>query len=198
MLRRFVELICPFAPSSAYSGNFTWMAAIFFLGTYIVIGTCLFSSPVLYWLLGRNRLERLSDQLEGRLGRCLIVGIGTLAVTYALDTALSLMGSPGRIISVVVSALFWLMLVVGYTGVAVWVTSKARGEPPNFAWVALGAGLITILQVIPLVGPLFLVWFGLLASGSVVVTVFGIHQHAPRDGTSLNSSQSQPPSKTAS
>jgi hypothetical protein len=197
MVRNFLHDIYPFARLSSSSfNNFTWIVWLLGVGTYIVIGASFIWAPACYLLLREIRLERIGNHLEKRLWRCLLAGIGAIAVLYALDSTFSLMASPGRVLSVVVSALFWVMLVVGYAGIALWINFKAGRKQASLVSIAVGAGLITILQVIPLVGPLFIAWFVLLALGSVVVSVSTGDQTALRSATSPDSRGSQPPAGT--
>ncbi len=157
--------------SPSHFDSFTWMIWLLGVGSYLVIGGSFIWAPGCYFLLGRARLEEISGQLDTRLTKCHFSGIAVIAAVYAFESTLSLMATPGRVLSIVFSVLFWAALVLGYSGLALWVTSRARGEPASIAWVAAGAGLITILQVMPIVGGLFLVWFCLISLGAVAVAV---------------------------
>lgn len=187
VIHRFLHNIYPFATLSSSSfNNFVWMASLLILGMYVVIGAGPIWTPACFLLLRGTRLERIRNHLERRLGRCLVAGIGTIAIIYAIDSTLSLLAIPGRVLSVLFSALFWVMLVLGYAAIALWITSKARKGSATLMSVVVGAVLITILQIIPVVGVLFIVWFVLLALGSVVVSVSAKNQTTPRTATSAD------------
>lgn len=189
-----MQHIYPFAALTSSPkplGNFLWAAWILAVGAMVVIGTTPISAPACYLLLGRTRLEAIRAPIEKHLGQCLVMGIATVTALYAIVSTLSLLALPGRILSVGFSALFWLMLILGYSGITVWITDKARGERATLAWVFLGGWLVAILQVIPLVGILFVAWFTLLGTGSVVVAIFGKNQ-AGRQAISRPGSPSKP------
>lgn len=194
MIRSLIQRIYPFASaSSAHFDNFVWIVWLLVLGIYVVAGGSIIWTPVCYWLLGRTLLEAVCDRMERKLGWCVLAGAGTIAVVYAFDSALSLVATPGRVFGFVISTLFWVMLVVGYAAAALWVIRIARRRSDTLFSATVGALLILILQLIPMVGTLFLAWFVLVALGSVIVTLLTMDWSALRATATADSAAPQPP-----
>jgi hypothetical protein len=196
MFRNFLQSIYPFQTTSSSFEVFRWIIAVLIVGVYLSAGTCFVSTPVCFLLLGKKRMENLAANLDKQTGRCLLSGVGLIVLIYILILALSLIATPGKVLGVVFSVLLWVAVVVGYAGVAVWIISKARGEPTTLPWVILGAVLITMLQVIPIVGIFFVAWFALLASGAVAVTAFNSGHLTARHANNCDSPETQRPTKT--
>ena len=142
-------------------------------------------------------MESISDHLERRLVWCIVAGTGAVAAVYTLDSALSLATMPGRVAGMVISALFWLMLIVGYTAAALWVIRLARKQSATPVAVAVGAGLMMIFQFLPLVGTPFVICFVVLALGSVVVAVFAGNRSALQSAATTKAHSPKQPAGSA-
>lgn len=196
MIRSFLYRIYPFAslPSSGtHIDNFVWIASLLVEGIYVTVFGCIVWAPACFWLLGRDRVERVSGHLKHRLVWCILAGVATIAVVYGLDSVLSLLAMPGQVVGAVISALFLLMLIVGYTAAALWVIRLARTQSASPVAVAVGAGIMMILQFLPFVGTPFVICFVVLALGSVGVAVFAGNRSTLQTAASNEPQSSQQP-----
>ena len=150
-------------------------------GFVVVLVLCLIAAlifqPLLALLcaaiLGPNRLAVLADTAASRGLLSFFLGVGLLLVSFLL----SFMGVfipmwiPG--FGFPFGAILFVTLVVGYAGVSYWV---GRGLAPRANAVLaafLGAILVTIIQMIPVLGWIAGFIFFLIALGTPVVSGFG-------------------------
>ena len=140
-------------------------------GIYILSGVLWLWTPLSFLVFGQRRVEAAVQHLRDHVASHALVGAAALviAITFLLlipsDQALGLAAR------VIIHGAFWLAAFGGYAVVAVLVTDTVLPERASIAWTMLGGGLLVILQVIPLVGPLFMLWFLILALGSFILSL---------------------------
>jgi hypothetical protein len=67
----------------------------------------------------------------------------------------------------------FIMLVAGYSGISYWVGRGLLGRSGPLAAALVGAVLVTILQLVPVVGWFACGVFALMAVGSALLSGFG-------------------------
>ncbi len=126
-----------------------------------------------YLIARERRVEVIASTVRARAGLALLTGVGVLVGTILLFIIFSRMGPLTPALATLVSVALVITLVMGYTGICLWLgRSLARGRGPLVA-ILLGAVLITVLQLIPLLGLFAFLVFFLLALGSAALSGYG-------------------------
>jgi hypothetical protein len=145
---------------------------MFLIGVYVIAGAGFIFAPISYLAIGKQRVQGTARRLQERPGLAFLVGSGVVALIVALLFMCSKLGIAARSVGLIFCAISWIVLLFGYTAVSLWVTEKVRGEPGSVWWVALGAGFLTMLEIIPIVGILALIMFIPLAVGAASVSAY--------------------------
>jgi hypothetical protein len=162
-----------FIAASPTLGTFRGLLLVFLLGVMIVAGTSLLLAPLCYLAAGKQRVTNVAKTMRQHAGLTLLTGISLLLGSFLLLFVSSLLGPATPYVGNLFSVLLWVSLVIGYSGISLWVIDTLTPGSNSLGHVLLGAGLITILQVIPLIGPLFLAIFVVLALGGAVLSGLG-------------------------
>lgn len=140
------------------------------LGGALIVAMLVLAGPFLvliaYALMGERRSIVLAETISQRPGMCFVVGLVscfgfTLLWSVSMLLGLSLLGIDTLFFVVLVA-----VLVIGYTGVSLWVGRGLVGSSP-FAATAFGAVLISLLQLIPVLGWILAGVYTLFAVGCV-------------------------------
>jgi len=124
-------------------------------------------------ILGERRVWVLAETTRSRAGLCFLLGLGLVFGWFMLSIFGALTPFVGPLLSFPVWLLFFVLLVVGYTGISYWVGRSLVSSSGPMAATLLGAVLVTILQLIPVVGWLAFFAFSLMAMGSALLSGFG-------------------------
>lgn len=143
------------------------------LGIMVIAAAVWVIAPACYFIAGKRRAETVARALQVRVGLALLTGMGVLLAVGLVLFVSSLMGLPRWPVSVLVSLFVWLTVAIGYTGISLWVTDLVAPGSSSWGWVMLGGGLVTVSQVVPIVGPIFLAFFVTLALGSAALSGYG-------------------------
>ena len=124
---------------------------------------------VAFVILGENRVQVLANTIRQRAGLAFLSGIGLVFCWMILTFLIAITGLwiPG------LEVVFFVVLVVGYSGISYWVGRGMSKSSGPLAAVLLGALLVTIFQAIPLIGWLGFAIFSMMALGSAVLSGFG-------------------------
>jgi hypothetical protein len=126
-----------------------------------------------YLLAGEQRVDTMVATLRERAGLAFLTGLGVAVGVILLFIFAATLGPLTPIVVIVVALAFLLTLLIGYTGLSSWLgRSLARKTSPLWA-VLLGAVLVTILQLIPLVGLLLFLVFFPLSLGIAALSGYG-------------------------
>jgi len=144
-------------------------------GLLVLIGFDLLLGAVSYLILRRRRVENLAATIRARRGLTVLAGVGVFVVFSVLFSIFDLrimrrVESPA---DTVLSIIAVVIFAAGYAGVCTWVgNSVVPGRHPLVA-VLLGAAIVTLLLLIPIVGFLAFVLIALFALGSTALSRFG-------------------------
>jgi hypothetical protein len=145
------------------------------LGVFLVLG--LVVQPLLavlgHAVLGERRVWVLAETTRSRAGLCFVLGLGMIAAWFMLSIVGAMTPFVGPLLSFPAWLLFFVLLVVGYTGISYWVGRSLVSSSGAMAATLLGAVLVTILQLIPIVGWMAFFAFSLMAMGSALLSGFG-------------------------
>ena len=124
---------------------------------------------VAFVILGEDRIQVLANTIRQRAGLAFLSGIGLIFCWTVLSFFIALSGVwiPG------VEVVFFVVLVVGYSGISYWVGRGMSKSSGPLAAALLGALLVTIFQAIPVIGWLGFAIFNMIALGSAVLSGFG-------------------------
>jgi hypothetical protein len=139
-----------------------------FLGAFnlVLVAVC-------YPIAGRARVLTLAQAVRLQPGPVLLAGLGACVFAFILLSLAGFMGPAGFFLVVPLALVMFVALVLGYTGLSFWLGNRiAPGNHP-FVLVLLGALIISIVQVVPLLGQAAMLFFLLLALGAVAWTGFG-------------------------
>jgi hypothetical protein len=133
---------------------------------------------VVLWLLAPTPLEAICRTVARGRGRCLLVGMATLAVAFLLLGLLSKRGPLADLTGALVVGLLALGLLTGMTAVAgllgQTVVQKATGQSGNpVATVAIGAAVLAAAGVFPVVGWVLFAYFLLVGLGGFLLSLMG-------------------------
>jgi hypothetical protein len=163
-----VQSVHPFLPAIRF--GFLLMVAIFLVAGLIV-------QPLLavlcHAILGERRVWVLAETTRSRAGLSFLLGLGLVFGSFML----SIFGALNPFLAPFLSFPFWMLffvlLVVGYTGISYWVGRSLVSTAGAMAATLLGAVLVTILQLIPIVGWMAFCLFSLMAMGAALLSGFG-------------------------
>jgi hypothetical protein len=145
------------------------------LAVFLVLG--LVVQPLLavlgHAVLGERRVWVLAETTRSRAGLCFVLGLGLVAGWFMLSIVGALTPFVGPLLSFPVWMLYFVLLVVGYTGISYWVGRSLVSSSGAMAATLLGAVLVTILQLIPIVGWMAFFAFSLMAMGTALLSGFG-------------------------
>lgn len=145
---------------------------LFVTGIYILSAALWLWAPLSFLVFGRRRVEAAVQHLRNHVRSHALVGTAALCLA---TTLLLLIPSSDQVLGIaarlIIQGAFWLAAFGGYAVVAVLVTDTVFPERASIAWTMLGGGLLVILQVVPLIGPLFMLWFLILALGSFILSL---------------------------
>jgi hypothetical protein len=123
-----------------------------------------------YALMGERRVWVLAETTRSRAGLSFLLGLGI----FFASIMVSVLGAlPFVWIPIPVWLVMFVFLVVGYTGISYWVGRSMLSSSGALGATLLGAVLVTILQLIPVVG--WIAWsvFSCMAMGSALLSGFG-------------------------
>ncbi len=163
-----VKSVYAFLPALRF--GFLLMLAIFLVAGLVV-------QPLLavlgHAILGERRVWVLAETTRSRAGLCFLVGIGLVFGWFALSIVGAFTPFIGPLVSFPMWMLYFVLLVVGYTGISYWVGRSLVSSSGAMAATLLGAVLVTILQLIPIVGWMAFFAFSLMAMGSALLSGLG-------------------------
>ncbi|MEX2299619.1 MAG: hypothetical protein WD733_01710 [Bryobacterales bacterium] len=163
-----VQSIQPFLPAIRF--GFLLMLAIF-----LVAGLVLqpLMAVLCHAVLGERRVWVLAETTRSRAGLSFLLGLGMVFGSFML----SIFGALNPFLAPLLSLPFWLLffvlLVVGYTGISYWVGRSLVSTGGAMAATLLGAVLVTILQLIPILGWMAFCVFSLMAMGAALLSGAG-------------------------
>ena len=133
-----------------------------------------FISFVCFAIMGPRRADTLAATVSRRAGMCFLIGVGVAiaSVVLAVLVPFVFFWLPG--LETAYSIAFFVVAAVGYTGVSLWVGRGLVKGGSGMGATILGAVLITLIQLIPVIG-WFIAWpiFAFLALGAAVLSGFG-------------------------
>jgi hypothetical protein len=124
-------------------------------------------------VMGERRVWVLAETTRSRAGMSFVLGLGIVFGWMMLN----IVGGMTPFIPVLWFPLFLallVLLVVGYTGISYWVGRGMLSSSGAMAATLLGAVLVTVLQLIPLVGWMAFFVFSLMAMGAALLSGFGL------------------------
>src|SRR5690606_16957047 len=126
-----------------------------------------------YLVLGEGRVRVLAETVSQRSGMSFLVGIGVWVALLILSALLptGMFGVPGS--ETVGTLAFFVIAATGYTGISLWVGRGLLRSVSPLTAALVGALLITVIQLIPIVGWLLWIIFGWMALGAAVLSGFG-------------------------
>lgn len=126
-----------------------------------------------YFITGERRVEIVASTLREHGGLAFLTGIGLLISTVILLIISFQMGPLMPVMMILVSLGLVITLLVGYTGMSSWLGRNLVQGSGSLAAVLVGALLITLLQMIPVLGLLAFLIFVFLALGSAGLSGYG-------------------------
>lgn len=157
-----------------------WLGEMAFWGVIITLAILallsILAGPLLvllaYSLLGERRSIVLAETISQRPGMCFVIGLASCFAFSLLWSISALLGLSLLGIDSIFFIVMAVVLIIGYTGVSLWVGRGLVSSSP-LAAALFGAILVSILQIIPLVGWLLMAVYVLLAVGSVALSGSG-------------------------
>jgi hypothetical protein len=148
-------------------------------GLLVVLVLCLLAGllfqPLLvllcFVIMGERRIGMLADTARHRAGFSFLVGVGLVIASFVFSILAAFLPVPGAHFPFAL-ALF-VVLVVGYAGVSYWVGRGLLPSSSALAAALLGAVLVTIIQLIPIIGQIAFMVFSMIALGSAALSGFG-------------------------
>jgi hypothetical protein len=122
-------------------------------------------------LLGERRITVLAETARRRSGMSFLIGIALCIGSFILSIAAAM--TPIVSLQIPFGLILFCVLVVGYAGVSYWVGRGMLPRSGALAAAILGAVLVTIIQLIPIVGQIAFLIFSMMALGSAVLSGFG-------------------------
>jgi hypothetical protein len=122
-------------------------------------------------IMGEQRIGMLADTARHRAGFSFLVGVGLVIASFVFSILAAFLPVPGAHFPFAL-ALF-VVLVVGYAGVSYWVGRGLLPSSSALAAALLGAVLVTIIQLIPIIGQIAFMVFSMIALGSAALSGFG-------------------------
>jgi hypothetical protein len=166
-----------------------WGAALFSVAMWLGVTLALIVAVVFFTIYGGRQLGAIGDTLTGRVGRSILtalalwVGLPILAVLAVI----TLVGIPlgVGIMLVLLPALWFLGYLVTGATLGGWLMRVARaGERPERRWLAAAIGVFTlqVIGFIPALGPVIIVFAGIVGSGALIYWLVG-HPREQRSPT---------------
>lgn len=124
---------------------------------------------IAFLLAGEQRVKTMGATLRTHAGLTLLAGLGAVVGACIVCFIALFLGPFMLIVFLLVGVAFLLTLIVGYTGLSFWLGRVLAPASEPLVAVLLGAALITLLQLFPIVFPVF----ALLALGIALVSGFG-------------------------
>ncbi len=149
---------------------------VIFLVLFLVCGLALWPlvSFVSFAVMGQQRAETLAATVAQRAGMCFLIGFGVWIASIVLSIFVPFVffWLPGLHTAYTIA--FLVVAAVGYTGVSLWVGRSLVKGGTGMGATILGAILITLIQLIPVIG-WFIAWpiFAFMALGAAVLSGFG-------------------------
>jgi hypothetical protein len=122
-------------------------------------------------LLGERRIAVLAETARRRSGMSFLIGIALCIGSFIFSIAAAM--TPIISLQIPFGLIMFCVLVVGYAGVSYWVGRGMLPRSGALAAAILGAVLVTIIQLIPIVGQIAFLIFSMMALGSAVLSGFG-------------------------
>ena len=148
------------------------LAGLFLIGLLGMVPLGIVFALVCYLIAGERRVKTTAGAAHTQAGKALLTGIGALCFAALLIVMFAMVRHTGLFVVLIALGLF-VTMVMGYTGLSLWVGRRLSTTLGPVAAVLLGAVLITILQAVPFIGPFFFIVFVMLALGSALLTGFG-------------------------
>jgi len=124
-----------------------------------------------FTLLGERRIAVLAETARRRSGMSFLIGIALCIGSFILSIAAAM--TPVISLQIPFGLILFCVLVVGYAGVSYWVGRGMLPRSSALGAAILGAVLVTIIQLIPIVGQLAFLIFSMMALGSAALSGFG-------------------------
>jgi hypothetical protein len=124
-----------------------------------------------FTLLGERRIAILAETARRRSGMSFLIGIALCIGSFILSIAAAM--TPIISLQIPFGLILFCVLVVGYAGVSYWVGRGMLPRSGALGAAILGAVLVTIIQLIPIVGQMAFIIFSMMALGSAVLSGFG-------------------------
>lgn len=170
------------APDSAVGGDIvsseSWApialsGVVIALIVFLVFGIVIQPLLVLlcFTLLGERRITVLAETARRRSGMSFLIGIALCIGSFILSIAAAM--TPIISLQIPFGLVLFCVLVVGYAGVSYWVGRGMLPRSGALGAAILGAVLVTIIQLIPVVGQMAFLIFSMMALGSAVLSGFG-------------------------
>ena len=128
---------------------------------------------IVYGVAGPRRIEVVAATLHGGAGRAFGAGVATLALFVALMALSSFLGPARPLMIVAVVSLTFVALAVGYTGLGLWFGRGLSRRAGPLGAALLGATVVAVVQLIPILGLVAGTIFGFMALGSAVRSGLG-------------------------
>ena len=142
---------------------------IFTLGGLVLFIFLLVMTMCGYFILGTQRLSIMSETLRGNGLVCFLLGIGTCFALAVIGMLVAMLLP----VSLPIFLLFFVVSVVGYSGLCYGVGRNLFGQFSPATSTLLGACLAIAIQMIPIIGWIILFVFWNIAIGSAVFSGFG-------------------------
>lgn len=145
------------------------LAGLFLFLILLSVVTHLILVLLTFLIAGQARMETLAGTVSARPGLSLLTGLGLLVGFVVLCIVAAFMGPAAPFVYVAAALALAVTLLVGYTGLSYWMGRLLSKTWAPVVAVLVGALVITLLQVVPLVLPVF----ALLALGAAVLSGYG-------------------------
>jgi hypothetical protein len=150
---------------------FLHLGFVLFLVIFLVFGLVI--QPLLavlcFAVMGERRVWVLAETTRSRAGLSFLLGMGVFVAWIMLSTFGAFVGAP---FTFPLWIAVFVFLVVGYTGISYWV-GRSMVSSGAMGATLLGAVLVTVLQLIPIVGWMAFFVFSFMAMGSALLSGFG-------------------------
>jgi hypothetical protein len=125
-----------------------------------------------YLVAGERRVRNITGAARDHTGMTFLTGLGIIVGTVVVFIVASVSGPAAPLLVVSVLVVLLVTLIAGYTGLSSWLGTGLT-HASGVGAVLIGAILITVLQLIPLLGAFVLLVFTVLALGSAALSGYG-------------------------
>jgi len=146
---------------------------LFLRGVLAIVAFNLLSIVLCYLSLRRRRLEVITDSLRERLGLVILTGACLFLAGILLLVAADYLERIAAVLATLVPLILLVIFCVGFSGVSYGLGRRLAGRRNPLVAALLAAMLITLLELVPILGFLTFAVLGLLALGSAVLSGFG-------------------------